>query len=167
MANADRITPQEVLDRLDYCPQTGVFRWRVTRSSRARAGQEVGSWDLHGYKTVRLNGDSYKLHRLAFVCMTGQWPAGDVDHINGNRSDNRWENLRDVPRSVNLQNQRKATNNRSTGLLGAYYDKRKSVYYSRISIGNKSVHLGQFSTAQEAHAAYIAAKRELHEGNTL
>lgn len=166
MAESNRITAQELRETLTYSPETGEFFWLAPGRGR-RFGTPVGSWDLHGYKTVRLGGRSYKLHRLAWLHVHGAWPVGDIDHINGNRIDNRIANLRDVPRGVNLENQRKATNNRSTGLLGAYYDQRKRNYYARISIGDKSVHLGTFQTAEAAHAAYLEAKRRMHAGCTI
>jgi hypothetical protein len=167
MADANSITAHELRSILDYDPETGIFRWRCNRGPRARAGNVVGSDDLYGYKTIRINKKSYKAHRLAWLHIYGFWPAGDVDHINGSRSDNRIINLRDVPRKMNLENQRLATNNRSTGLLGVYFDKRKGVYYSRISMHNKSVHLGSFRTPEEAQAAYIEAKRRMHLGCTI
>jgi len=165
MADANSISAEEARKFLDYNQETGEFSWRLTRSSRARAGATLGSWDMHGYKTVRILGRSYKLHRLAYLIMTGSWPSGDIDHLNGIRHDNRWANLRDVPRVVNLQNRRAGVGR--TGLLGAYFDPRKNCYYSRISMGDKSVHLGTFSSAQAAHEAYVEAKRRMHAGCTL
>lgn len=164
MADRHSITAHELRELLDYEPSTGIFRWKNSRRSPLFNGKQVGSDDLYGYKTVRLDGKSYKLHRLAWLYVHGVWPAGDVDHINGQRSDNRIDNLRDVSRKVNLENQREAKNNRSTGLLGAYFDRRKNRFYSRISVDNKSVNLGYHPTAEAAHAAYIEAKRRLHEG---
>jgi hypothetical protein len=167
MADQSSITAHELRSLLDYESETGIFRWKVSRGSRATVGAEVGTPDLYGYKTIRLSKKSYKLHRLAWLYVYGFWPAGDVDHINGARSDNRIANLRDVPRKVNLENQRVAKNNRSTGILGVYFDKRKSVFYSRISMHNRSVHLGSFPTPELAQAAYLEAKRRLHLGCTI
>lgn len=167
MANDNSITAQELRSLLHYEPDTGIFRWIASRGSRATIGAEVGSADSYGYKTVRLNKKSYKLHRLAWLYTYGCWPSGDLDHINGIRSDNRIENLRDVSRKVNLENQRTAKNNRSTGILGVYFDKRKNVFYSRISMHNKSIHLGSFLTPELAQAAYLEAKRRLHLGCTI
>lgn len=161
------ITLKALRERLDYDPTTGAFRWKSHGKRPSWNGREVGSRDMYGYKTVRLDGKSYKLHRLAWLYVHGTWPVGDVDHINGNRSDNRIANLRDVSRKVNLENQRAAKNNASTGLLGAYLDKRKNIYYARISQHNRSIHLGTFPTAEAAHAAYLRAKRKMHEGCTI
>lgn len=167
MANQDSITALELRAALDYDRDTGLFRWKATRGSRAQAGALVGSSDLYGYKTIRINGRSYKAHRLAWLHVYGFWPSGDVDHINGNRSDNRLQNLRDVTRKVNLENQSRAANNRSTGILGVYYDRHSKRFYSRISMHNRSIYLGTFATAAEAQAAYLAAKRRMHVGCTI
>lgn len=161
------LTAQELRRLFHYDEATGEFTRLVSVGSRGAAGAKVGSDDLYGYKTTRIGRRSYKLHRLAWLYVYGDWPKGDVDHKNGARSDNRITNLRDVSRKVNLENQRAAVNNRSTGLLGAYRDKRSGVYYARISVGDKGVHLGSFPTAEEAHAAYVAAKRQLHQGCTI
>lgn len=150
-----------------YDPDTGEFKRLIKKGKRGTLTGVVGSDDLYGYKTTRIGGRSFKLHRLAWLYVFGQWPTGDIDHINGVRSDNRIANLRDVTRKINLENQRSSSNNLSTGLLGAYFDKRKGTFYARISQGNKSIHLGTFKTAKAAHEAYVSAKRRLHAGCTI
>lgn len=168
MDKRDVITAQELRQIANYESETGVFTWKITKSSVAKAGTEFGSWDLYGYKTVRINRKSYKLHRLAWLYVHGKMPKHDIDHINGIRHDNRIINLRDVTRKTNLENQtRRHTVKKYTSLIGAYFDPKKNVFYSRISINNKSIHLGSFDTEQKAHDAYIAAKRKLHSGNTF
>lgn len=160
------ITHEELKAALTYNPETGVFKWAAPGRSRV-IGIEVGSWDCYGYKTVRLAGKSYKLQRLAWLYVNGKWPEFDIDHKNGIRSDNRIENLRDIPRKLNLENQVKLRNRpNKTGLMGAYFDSRKNIYYSRISQNDKSIYLGSFKTAEDAHNAYLKAKKELHLGFT-
>lgn len=95
----------------------------------------------------------------------GHWPTYQIDHINGDRSDNRLANLRDVSATVNAQNQRKAYANNRAGLLGAHRAGKR--YVARIRMPQARIFLGGFASAEEAHAAYVAAKRLLHEGNTL
>jgi hypothetical protein len=93
--------------------------------------------------------------------VTGQWPAGYIDHINGNRADNRFANLRDVLPTANTHNQRKAQrSNQSTGVLGTF--KNGSGFAARIAHNNTKIYLGTFRTLGEASAAYVAAKRLLH-----
>lgn len=163
MADTDFILPlvtgDELRVKFNYNAETGIF----TRKN----GKVVGSWDVHGYKTVRIGRRSYKLHRLAWLYVNNIWPHGDIDHINGVRYDNCISNLRDVSRQVNLQNQRKPTSiNKSTGVLGVY-PTRVGTFYAAISINNKKKHLGTFETMQEASEAYLVAKRLLHTGCVL
>lgn len=165
MAESNAISAEQVRDLFSYDAATGMVTRLVQRGNRAPAGADVGSADLYGYRTVRINRRSYKLHRIIWLHAYGVWPTGDVDHINGERSDNRLSNLRDVPRRTNLQNQSKAPNNKSTGVLGVYRDGGR--FYARISIDNKSCHLGTFDTVAEASAAYVSAKRALHAGCTI
>jgi hypothetical protein len=165
MATVNAISAQEARDLFVYDPESGIITRRIASGSRGHQGDVVGSADLHGYRTVRVRKRSYKIHRLAWLLVHGTWPEGDIDHINSNRVDNRLCNLRDVTRAVNLQNQRSAPNNKSTGVLGVYADKGK--FYARISIDNKSRHLGTYETVAEASKAYVSAKRLLHPGSTL
>lgn len=161
------ISAEQAREWYDYNPDSGVFTRRVQRKSRP-AGSVLAGTLNHGYLRVMVAGRSYSLHRLAFLWMTGHWPSADVDHIDGDRTNNRWANLRDVDRSTNLQNTRAAkSHNKSTGILGAYFHKKTGRYTSRIRSCGRNVHLGMFSTPQEAHAAYVAAKRQLHEGGML
>ena len=152
---------------LTYEPDTGIFRWRVSLGSRSRPGASVGCPDALGYLRVTIDKKNYKLHRLAFLYMTGEWPAGCVDHIDGDPSNNRWVNLRDVDHYINMQNRRRARKGNATGLIGATYCKQNDNWYSKIRSEGRYITLGRFSSPEEAHAAYIAAKRRLHPGNTL
>jgi hypothetical protein len=111
-----------------------------------------------------VDGHRYPAHRLAWLYMTGEWP-GEVDHINGKKDDNRWANLRDISHAANSQNVRVAQVNNRCGVLGVKPLRDK--FQARICVARKTIHLGTFLTTSEAHAAYVAAKRELHEGCTL
>ena len=88
--------------------------------------------------------------------MTGEWPRGVVDHINGNKMDNRWANLRDVTQSVNMQNQRKATRANKTGYLGVSPSGDKFV--ATITTNKAKRSLGRFDDLRHASAAYLRAK---------
>lgn len=168
MANKDYITHEELLERVNYNPDTGIFTWKTCYTKTNKPGNQLGSYDKHGYLTVRFYKKSYKLHRLAWLYVYGKFPDNDIDHINGIRDDNRICNLRDIPRKINLQNQKKAaTHNKSTGLIGAYFCKRRNKYYAKIQLNGKGIHLGMYKTAIDAHLAYVKAKRELHEGCTI
>jgi len=96
--------------------------------------------------------------------MCGEWPS-EIDHINGDKSDNSYRNLREVSRGENMQNKRKAHRNNKTGFLGVAREAGK--YRARIRVCGKNRSLGMYDTPQQAHQAYLAAKRELHEGCTI
>jgi hypothetical protein len=147
---------------LTYDPETGDFWWRMKPyKGRVKVGDLAGTSFTGGYWGVRINQVRYPAHRLAWFYMHGEWPNGDIDHINGDRLDNRIANLRDVSRSVNLQNQKRAKGHNRLGVLGVR--KRGNRFAARIN----DTHLGYFDSADQAHAAYLLAKRELHEGCTL
>ena len=166
MAKTD-LTAQRLRELLQYDPETGVFTWRVSRGRTAKAGGVAGA-DTHGYVVIMIDGKGYGAHRLAWLYVHGVWPTGHIDHVYGDTSDNRIKVLRDVTQSVNSQNQRSAKrNNKSSGLLGAYWHNISNKWMSHISFGGKKRHLGMFATAQEAHEAYMAAKRQFHEGCTI
>jgi hypothetical protein len=104
-----------------------------------------------------------RAHRLAWLYVHGHLPFGSIDHINGIRSDNRLCNIRIATKSENNQNLKKAQkNNKSTGLLGAFYNKRANCFISQIVINRKQIFVGRFKTKEYAHNAYIQAKRNLH-----
>ena len=150
---------------LHYDKDTGVFT-RILSQTGISKGKESGSLTPEGYKTTSIDSRSYKCHRLAWLYMTGCWPDGQIDHINGCRADNRFENLRDVSKHRNIENQRKAQkSNRSTGVLGTF--KNGAKFSARISHNGSKVYLGIFATIEEASAAYITAKRLLHLGCTI
>lgn len=162
------LTVHRLRERLSYDPETGVFTWRVRPAPNTNVGDVAGSWNGNGYLQVSVDGVQHPLHRLAHLYMEGYWPAGEVDHRDGDKGNNRWLNLRDGTKAINMQNKRKAqANNRSTGLLGAYFDWKRGKFSASIKLGGKSRYLGSFDTAEAAHLAYVEAKRVLHPGCTL
>lgn len=161
------LTAEKLRDLRIYHPETGVFVRKIPAHNWAK-GTIVAGTLSHGYIRMTVVQKIYAAHRLAWLWMTGKWPSMDIDHIDGNRANNAWGNLRQVDRSTNLENLRAAkSSNRSTGLLGAYRSPTQGRYVSRIQVRGVNKSLGSFGTAQEAHEAYVTAKRELHKGNTL
>ncbi len=156
------LTQERIKELLHYDPDTGIFTRIVRTSNCVKPGSEPGYIDTCGYRTIGINGKFGKAHRLAFLYMTGKLPEADVDHINGDRADNRWSNLRDVSRSINVQNQRMAHSNNKSGLLGVHRHYGK--WQAQIKINGKRIYLGTFPTPDETHAAYIDAKRLIHSG---
>lgn len=115
---------------------------------------------------LRLNGRSYGAHRVAYAFVYGAQPEM-IDHINGNRSDNRIANLRAATQSLNMQNRRTASSRSGTGALGATWEAKDKKYRARIVFDGKRRSLGRFDTIEEASVAYLAAKRLYHAGCTI
>jgi hypothetical protein len=156
-----------------YDPATGIFT-RIKNHPKRKyiAGSVTGVPRPDGYVQIMIDGKIFLAHRLAWLYVHGVMPEHYVDHINGIKNDNRIENLRDVKQSVNLQNQKRAKRNRvSSSMLGvSFNNKGKSKdrpYRARIVVDHKEIHLGTFSQEQEAHDAYLVAKRQYHEGCTI
>ena len=163
---AAKLTHARLVEVLRYEPESGLFFWRVKAAHRRMPGDQAGSPSKDGRNRIRIDGELFYGYRLAWLYMTGQWPEQRVDHINGNPTDDRWVNLRDVSQTVNCQNQRGPGKNNTTGLIGAQRG-RSGKFTSEIRINGRRRYLGTFGTPVEAHAAYLAAKRQHHPGNTL
>lgn len=157
------LTPQDVADVLSYCPDDGKFRWRVGRNSfagKAKPGETAGT-SKDGYVQIGFHGRHFRAHRLAWFVMTGGWPPSgfEIDHINGNRADNRWSNLRLVTRMQNCMNAGNRTNN-TTGRRGVYQRRDTGAWHARIRVYGELILLGQFATFDEASAARAKAEAD-------
>jgi len=154
--------PDRLREAFNYDPETGVLTWQIRTSNRSHVGKEVGSPDGQGYRILMLDKCLLRTHRVAFAHYYGTWPTGFIDHINGNRSDNRISNLRDVSNAENLQNNLKPQRNSTTGLRGACVTKYPGVFAAEISANGVRHRLGMFRSPEAAHAAYLQAKQSLH-----
>jgi len=144
---------------LDYNSETGEFRWTRTLNPRVKSGMVAGMINDSGYRTISINSRHRRAHRLAWLIMTGSWPEYDVDHINGDRDDNRWCNLRHATRSQNMQNGKLRLNNVS-GVKGVAYNKRRKTWHAAIKIDGVNKYLGRYSSPDEAKAAYDKAAND-------
>lgn len=158
------LTQARLKELLSYDPETGSFWSVVGRKGVKNKSTPVGCNKTDGYRICYLETVRYYEHRLAWLYVYGVWPD-HVDHINGNKSDNRISNLRSVSGPVNRQNIKRAYITSTTGILGI--SKNKKRWSARIGISNKTICLGTFDTKKEAHEAYIVAKRRLHIGCTI
>lgn len=154
------VTGEKARELLDYDPETGRLSWKGKSA-------QAGTLHIKGYWQVSILGRFYKAHRLAWLYVHGEWPNGDIDHLDGNRANNRISNLRDVTNAQNQQNRRRANKNSKSGILGASWDENRGLWQAHITLDRKKIHIGRFSTAEEAHAAYVAAKNKLHPYGTL
>ncbi len=165
--NNIQITQERLKELVSYVATTGEFTWLVSRSHGIKGGK-AGSKMKSGYMALQVDGVRYFSHRLAWFYVHGVDPDFEIDHINGSRSDNRLCNLRIATRSENMTNLRAAKkDNVSSGLLGAYRNKKTSKWVSQIRVLGKIKHLGCFLTAEAAHDAYLSAKREHHKFCTI
>lgn len=145
---------------LHYDPETGIFIWRVRRG-KGLVGSVAGQLRPSGYVEIGINGRRCTAGRLAWLYVTGEWPAAEVDHRDLDRANNRWSNLRAATRAQNAQNRRLPSTNTS-GLRGAWWNKSAQKWESAITFERQRHHLGVFDTAEAAHVAYMAAAAERH-----
>lgn len=152
--------------KLKYDPLSGQFTWISPTSNRVKVGDIAGVKRHDGYVRIRVSGVNYYAHRLAWLFVYGNWPAINIDHINGDPSDNRVVNLRECNQTENHQNKIKQKNN-SSGYTGVYYHKGAKKWMSYININGKRKHLGLFDNLHSAHEAYLKAKLEIHKFNPI
>lgn len=158
------LTQERLREVLFYDPETGLFT-RLRPSGATRAGDVAGTKTGVYYSKISVDGKLYQTHRLVWLYVHGYLPATDVDHIDGDKQNNRLSNLREVSRSVNAQNLKVAKINNKVGLLGVC--RHGPSFRAQITVNGKTRKLGVFKTEVLAHDAYLSAKRELHEGCTI
>lgn len=147
----------ELLERFDYNPETGLFYPIYPRSVL----KSWGTKDKNGYLKGQIKGKDYKVHRLAWFYMTGEIPPGQIDHIDRNRTNNRFNNLRVVTHRENQLNKEYEYGNSLDGFRGVSpVDNGK--FRSYVYFNNERIDLGNYSTAEEAHKAYIIGRRLLN-----
>ena len=146
------LTPEYLRTVLAYEPETGEFRWKAHN----RNGVMAGTVDQRGYLRITVLAHGFKAHRLAFALVTGAFPPSNlhVDHLNGDKLDNRLCNLRICTAKQNQENSRipKHSTTRLKGVSRSGTRFRAAICHDR-----KQIHLGCFSSAEEAHAAYCEA----------
>lgn len=152
-------------DQITYDPDTGLFKWLEYNQPRKKKGWFSGTDRGNGYLVIKINNKLVRTHRLAWYLMKGEWPKNQIDHIDGSRSNNKLSNLRDVPQAENMQNRQKVRVDSKTGVLGVAHQRGR--YRAYIRINGKKKNLGTFDTPEQAHQAYLEAKRKYHKGNTL
>jgi hypothetical protein len=160
------LTKEKLQELLDYDPENGIFKWNVD-FKKNKKGCIAGGLNPYGYIHIIIGRKTYMAHRLAWLYVHGKHPSADIDHINCVKTDNRIVNLREASRYENLQNQKRAHSNNKSGLLGVYFDKSQGKFRSRIRVNGVAKHVGLFDTKEEAHEAYIEAKRRFHPFSTI
>lgn len=140
---------------LNYDKDTGHFTWLVKTSRKVVAGKIAGGTNVAGYTVIGVGGKTYYAHRLAWFYVTGSWPD-QIDHSNGDRSDNSWKNLREATYQQNILNSKLAAHNTS-GFKGVSWHRGAGKWSAQIVLDGIQKYLGLYETPQEAAAAYMNA----------
>jgi hypothetical protein len=142
-----------------YEPSTGLFtRNYLSGKGRKPQGTPAGHLSSNGYLLVSIDMRHYAAHRLAWLYVYGTLPKTELDHIDGDRTNNRIDNLREVSRRLNCQNKK---THRQGRLPGCYFHKQDKAWMARIRVGEKRVYLGNFSSEIAAYKAYAIKHKEL------
>lgn len=156
-ANGHGLTRDRLFDLLDYSAETGEFTWKFRVENKRGNGRIAGAIHPHGYRRICIDGNLHSAQRLAWLYVYGAWPTILVDHINGDRSDNRIANLRLADFKENQQNRRRSKSNTS-GKTGVRWCKQTGKWRAYIEPDGKSIHLGRFQMFEDACRARAAAE---------
>ena len=147
------LTQEYVKSILNYDQKSGILTWKISKATWIKIGLPAGTLHYQGYLRIFIDGKLYAAHRLVWLYMTGEWPKEDTDHIDMNKTNNKWNNLREATRSENKGNGRKHKDNKS-GLKGVSWHKGNKKWQAQIEINNKNISLGYYLTKEEAGLAY-------------
>jgi hypothetical protein len=161
MARFKPLPPLEELNRL-FELRDGVLYWKIHISSRAPKGSFAGTVHKTGYVFIGYNKKLYLAHRIAYFMSTGIDPGPlTIDHINGERADNRLDNLRLATHEENSRNRNGTQSNNTSGVRGVFWDAKMRKWKAQVRASGKLKSIGHFSTIQEAESAVIKARAEL------
>lgn len=153
--STNKISAERLRELVIYCPDAGLF---CCRNPDGSMGEVLGNKSFDGYVVLRLDGISCLAHRMAWLYVHGCIPSGVVDHVNGNRSDNRIENLRVVSAWRNQHNN--CMRRRDGGLVGTYWH-HDAKWEARTAVQGKRVFLGFFPTERDAYEAYMSYNKSI------
>lgn len=155
------IDVQKLRQFVSYEPESGLLYWAQTckQLSKIKPGALLGWINGEGYVEFGFQGRKLRGHRAAWALYYGYWPDGVIDHIDGNKINNRISNLRVTDRTGNSQNSLAPKG--PLRLIGVCRE-RNGRFGARIRANGKQIRIGSFGTAEEAHAAYLEAKGRLH-----
>lgn len=154
------LTQQRLKELLHYDPDTGVFT-RIRSRLSTTLNKKAGGINYDGYRRIYIDGSSYFAQRLAFLYIHGSWPSSQMDHINGNRDDNRISNLREATSSENKHNQLINRKNTS-GVKGVCWHKGAKKWQARVMMNGRDKYLGLFDSIHDAEMAACEARISLH-----
>lgn len=154
------ITREILREHLNYDAESGLF-YRKRSHLNTKAGEIASSINPDGYRTVRINGRRYLQHHLAWLEAYGCMPPGFIDHIDGDRRNNRVENLRLATKQQNNCN-RKIRSNNTSGLKGVSFNRKTRKWQAEVCLAGRKFYLGLFNSKELAHDAYCKKAKELH-----
>lgn len=155
------ITQNLLKELVEYDPIIGIMTYKITTSNKNKKGGTVGYVNDGGYTEVMIFGNKYLVHRLIWKYVYNKFPDNFIDHINGIRTDNRLDNLREASTQQNSWNS-STRKDSTTGYKGVSIDKRCGKYRAYININGKQKSLGYYTTAYEAHLVREKYAAELH-----
>lgn len=162
--NVKALSQNRLKELLRYDPATGNFIWLTTRG-KAQKGSIAGHISAKdGYRLINVDQGMCKSSRLAWFYTNGYWPEYDIDHIDRDRSNDRWSNLRHVSRQCNMRNKAISPNNK-TGVVGVFWDNSRKNWMSYIAVNNKRFHLGRFTNFSKAVKARWKAEKKYKFAN--
>lgn len=153
------MTQDELKTLLEYNALTGVFLWKVSFKNGIKAGDPAGYVNTYGYHSTRIRGVKYQTHRLVWLYVYGSFPTHVIDHINGNKTDNRIENLRDVTDRENAANKERHRKGKYVGVSVKNHSKK---WVAEIRVKGKLHYLGSYLTEESAYEAYLQAVSNLN-----
>jgi len=151
------LSVSDLADVLSYDPETGGLLWTKRVSNNVFAGMKAGVVNGQGYVVFQYRKVQLQAHRVAWALHCGNWPVAGIDHINGDRSDNRIKNLREANQSQNSANRRLQPNNKC-GFKGV---REKLGKWEAAIWDGKSVYLGRYDSPEAAHQAYVTEAKRL------
>jgi hypothetical protein len=156
-----RHSPAQIARLLSYDPLTGELTWKTDVGNRGLAGRVAGYFDGR-YRRVQIEGNAYLAHRLAWCLRVGDWPEEFIDHADGDKTNNKWLNLRSASAGDNQANRRNLRSNTS-GVKGVSWHKGHEKWYARVAHKGKSYFLGLFTNLVDAAAAVSSKRENLHK----
>lgn len=144
-----------------YFPETGLILRLIGRGTAKAGSLAFSTPNGRGYLCGGHRSAQFMAHRVAWLLMTGKFPEADIDHIDGDGTNNKWSNLREASRTENMCNRRRNATS-ATGYKGVSWHTKKSKFRAVIGFKRKSRHVGYFDTAEDAHRAYVEAAKQIH-----
>jgi len=153
------LTQKELKKQVHYDPITGIFTRILVKHGLHDIHKPIGTPLRWGHLAASISGKRYLLHRLAFLYVEGYMPENEVDHIDRNPGNNKWDNLREVSHLCNMRNC-KCDKRNTSGITGIYWAKERNKWYAQIRILGKNLYLGYFVDKLDAAKARWEAEKK-------